>query len=98
RAGAGRRASLRPAVLAAMIAGGAVCIVLYMRHARRPPAPVMDLSLFKLPSFRAGVAGGFLFRVGAGALPFLLPLMLQVGFHKTPFESGLITFVTALGA
>jgi EmrB/QacA subfamily drug resistance transporter len=89
---------LPPAVLAAMIAGGALFIGLYILHARRTPAPVMDLSLFKLPSFRAGVAGGFLFRVGAGALPFLLPLMLQVGFHKTPFESGLITFVTALGA
>jgi EmrB/QacA subfamily drug resistance transporter len=89
---------LPPAALFAMIAGGAFFIGLYVLHARRTPAPVMDLSLFKLPSFRAGVAGGFLFRVGAGALPFLLPLMLQVGFHKTPFQSGLITFSTAVGA
>lgn len=85
-------------LLIAMIAGGAVCIGLYMLHARRTPAPVIDLSLFRLPGFRAGVAGGFVFRVGAGALPFLLPLMLQVGFDKTPFESGLITFATAVGA
>src|SRR5712671_2008461 len=61
-------------ILVAMIAGGALCIFLYILHARRTPAPVMDLSLFRLPSFRAGVAGGFLYRVGAGALPFLLPL------------------------
>jgi MFS family permease len=85
-------------ILVAMIAGGALCIFLYILHARRTPAPVMDLSLFRLPSFRAGVAGGFLYRVGAGALPFLLPLMLQVGFHKTPFQSGMITFATAVGA
>ena len=85
-------------ILVAMIAGGALCIFLYILHARRTPAPVMDLSLFRLPSFRAGVAGGFLYRVGAGALPFLLPLMLQVGLHKTPFQSGLITFATAMGA
>jgi EmrB/QacA subfamily drug resistance transporter len=85
-------------VLIAMIVGGAMFIGLYVLHARRTPAPVMDLSLFRLPSFRAGVAGGFMFRVGAGALPFLLPLMLQVGFHKTPFQSGLITFATAVGA
>ncbi|HUI96142.1 MAG TPA: DHA2 family efflux MFS transporter permease subunit [Xanthobacteraceae bacterium] len=85
-------------LLVAMIAGGAVCIGLYMLHARRTPTPVIDLSLFRLPGFRAGVAGGFVFRVGAGALPFLLPLMLQVGFGKTPFESGLITFATAVGA
>jgi EmrB/QacA subfamily drug resistance transporter len=85
-------------ILVTMIAGGALCIFLYILHARRTPAPVMDLSLFRLPSFRAGVAGGFLYRVGAGALPFLLPLMLQIGFHKTPFQSGMITFATAVGA
>ena len=42
--------------------------------------------------------GGFIFRLGIGALPFLLPLMLQVGFGMSPFQSGLITFATALGA
>ena len=42
--------------------------------------------------------GGFLFRLGIGALPFLLPLLLQIGFHLTPFESGLITFTGALGS
>jgi EmrB/QacA subfamily drug resistance transporter len=89
---------LPPAVLIGLVGGGAVCCIAYWLHARRTPSPVLDLSLFKLPTFRAGVGGGFVFRVGAGALPFLLPLMLQVGFHKTPFESGLITFATAVGA
>jgi MFS family permease len=59
---------------------------------------VVDLSLFKLPSFRAGVGGGFIFRVGTGALPFLLPLLLQIGFGRTPFQSGMITLSTAAGA
>jgi len=94
----GAKGFLPTELLIAMIAGGAVCIVFYMLHSRRVAAPVIDLSLFRLPGFRAGVAGGFVFRVGAGALPFLLPLMLQVGFGKTPFESGLITFATAAGA
>jgi MFS family permease len=44
------------------------------------------------------VVGGFLFRIGIGALPFLLPLLLQVGFGLTPFQSGSLTFVTAAGA
>ncbi len=83
---------LPPSVLVAMVLGGAAFLFAYVLHARRTPAPVMDLSLLALPTFRAGVVGGFVFRVGAGALPFLLPLMLQVGFHKTPLESGLITF------
>jgi fucose permease len=44
------------------------------------------------------VVGGFVFRVGIGALPFLLPLLLQVGFGMTPFQSGLITYASAVGA
>jgi EmrB/QacA subfamily drug resistance transporter len=86
------------AMVLALLAGGAAATLAYIVYARRTPAPVIDLSLFKLPSFRAGVAGGFMFRIGAGALPFLLPLMLQIGFHMTPFESGMITFATAVGA
>ncbi len=85
-------------VVAALIAGGAIFIAAYLVHARRTPVPALDLTLFKLPTFRAGVLGGFTFRLGIGALPFLLPLMLQVGFGKTPFESGLITFASAAGA
>ena len=42
--------------------------------------------------------GGFLFRMGLGALPFLLPLMLQVGFGLDPLSSGLLTFASAAGA
>jgi EmrB/QacA subfamily drug resistance transporter len=85
-------------VVAALLCVGAVSAVAYVIHARRMPAPILDLSLFKLPTFRASVFGGFLFRLGIGALPFLLPLLLQIGFNLTPFQSGLITFTTALGS
>jgi EmrB/QacA subfamily drug resistance transporter len=85
-------------VVAALIAGGAIFFTAYLVHARRTPSPALDLALFRLPTFRASVAGGFLFRIGLGALPFLLPLMLQIGFGMTPFQSGLITFASALGA
>ena len=86
-----------PAV-AALIGGGALASLAYVAHARRHPAPVLDLSLLKVSTFRASILGGFLFRVGVGAIPFLLPLLLQVGFKLTPFQSGLITFSSALGA
>jgi MFS family permease len=56
------------------------------------------LTLFRLATFRAGVVGGFIFRIGAGALPFLLPLLMQLGFGMTPFQSGLVTLSTAVGA
>jgi EmrB/QacA subfamily drug resistance transporter len=81
-----------------LLAIGVVCTTAYVVHARRTPAPILDLRLFKLATFRASILGGFLFRLGIGALPFLLPLLLQIGFHLTPFQSGLITFTAAVGA
>jgi EmrB/QacA subfamily drug resistance transporter len=85
-------------VVAALVAGGACFIAAYMVHARHTANPALDLTLFRLPTFRGSVLGGFMFRLGIGALPFLLPLMLQVGFGMTPFQSGMITFASALGA
>jgi MFS family permease len=85
-------------VVAGLIVGGACSFAAYLVHARRVPAPVLDFSLLRLPTFRASFIGGFLFRVGVGALPFLLPLLLQLGFKLDPFQSGLITFSAAVGA
>jgi len=85
-------------VVASLIGGGVIFFSAYLVHARRTPYPALDLALFRIPTFRASVVGGFVFRVGIGALPFLLPLLLQVGFGMTPFQSGLITFVSAVGA
>src|ERR1044071_3573395 len=70
---------------ASLMAIGAVAFAFYLRHARKVPAPVLDFSLLALPTFRASLIGGFLYRMGIGALPFLLPLLLQVGFNFTPF-------------
>jgi EmrB/QacA subfamily drug resistance transporter len=90
--------SLPTGLVAALLALGAVSAVAYVIHAKRSPAPILDLSLLRLPTFRASIFGGFLFRLGIGALPFLLPLLLQIGFDLNPFQSGLITFTTALGS
>ena len=89
---------LPTSIVASLLCIGAIAAVGYLVHAKRTPAPILDLELFRLPTFRASIFGGFLFRLGIGALPFLLPLLLQVGFHLTPFQSGLITFTAALGA
>src|SRR6202166_180748 len=85
-------------VVVALIVSGVCFIAAYLVHARHTENPALDLTLFRLPTFFASVTGGFIFRLGLGALPFLLPLMLQVGFGMTPFQSGMITFATALGA
>jgi EmrB/QacA subfamily drug resistance transporter len=77
---------------------GVLCIALYVLHATRTPHPLLDLALLGIPTFRASVLGGFLFRIGIGAMPFLLPLMLQAGFGLSAFNSGLLTFAAAAGA
>ena len=77
---------------------GAICLVLYVFHARRTPYPVLHLDLLKIQTFRISVVGGFMFRIGIGAIPFLLPLMLQVGFGLSPLASGSLTFIAAVGA
>jgi EmrB/QacA subfamily drug resistance transporter len=87
-----------PSVDAALILGGFALLIAYVGHARRDPDAIIDLNLLKTPTFFAGVVGGFLFRIGIGAIPFLLPLLLQVGFGLTPFESGSLTFAAAAGA
>lgn len=85
-------------VAVAAFATGVVFSFLYVRHARTSPRPLLDLALFELPTFDAGVVGGFLFRVGVGASAFLVPLMLQLGLGVDPLRSGLITLSGALGA
>ena len=77
---------------------GAICVVLYVFHARRTPHPLLRLDLFKIPTFRVSVLGGSLFRIGVGSIPFLLPLMLQIGFGLNPLASGSLTFIAAVGA
>ena len=72
--------------------------MLYVFHARRVDNPILDLSLFKITTFRVSITGGSIFRLGVGAVPFLLPLLMQEGFGYTPFQSGAITFVSAAGA
>lgn len=80
------------------LAVGVTSGILYLLHARRTAFPLLDPALFRHKLFRSAITGGSIFRIGVGAVPFLLPLMLQLGFGLSPFQSGAITFVSALGA
>jgi EmrB/QacA subfamily drug resistance transporter len=84
--------------IATLLGLALLALGLYGRHARMIEHPIIDLSLLKVQTFRTSVAGGFLFRTGVGAVPFVLPLMLQLGFGLTPFSSGSLTFAAAAGA
>jgi EmrB/QacA subfamily drug resistance transporter len=70
----------------------------YGWHARRRKDPVLDLSLFRIRTFRIGTATGAVCRMGLDAVPFLLPLLFQIGFGMSPLRSGLLTFSSSAGA
>lgn len=81
------------ALLAGLLTGWAA-----VRHCRRVPRPAVDFSLLRIPSFWQAAGPGTLFRVGAGATPFLVPTLLQIGFGHSASEAGMVSFATALGA
>jgi EmrB/QacA subfamily drug resistance transporter len=91
-----RDGELPPAL--ALIAVGLGAGALYLRHARRRPDPILDLTLMAVPSFRLSLIGGSLTRITQGAQPFLLPLMLQLGFGMSAAVSGTITIAGAIGS
>jgi EmrB/QacA subfamily drug resistance transporter len=84
-------------VMTALVGGG-ICLGLYIVHSSRAANPIVDLELLRIPTFSAATLNGSLGRMGIGALPFLLAMLLQLVFGLTPFGSGMITFASAAGA
>ncbi len=70
----------------------------YLFHAREIAFPLLQLSLFRIRTFSAAVSGGFFTRLGIGGVPFLLPLLYQVGLGFTPIQSGLLIMPQAIAA
>jgi EmrB/QacA subfamily drug resistance transporter len=83
-------------VASAVLVAGVIVGAFALRHLKRHP--LLDLSIFRIPTFRAGIGAGSLFRAGAGTLVYLLPLLLQIVFGMTAFLSGILTFASAAGA
>ncbi|AQH01872.1 MFS transporter [Burkholderia sp. KK1] len=79
-------------------ASGLLLFRVTVLHCRRVTNPAIDFSLLSIPTFHAATIAGSLFRAGAGALPFLVPLTLQTGFGYSATASGLVTFASALGS
>jgi MFS family permease len=70
----------------------------YLLYCQRIPAPLLNLKLFEIRTFRISVLGGFFSRLGIGALPFLLPFFYQIGLGFPAWKAGLLTIPTALAA
>ena len=91
------RAGKAPLALG-LLAVGALAGVLYVRHARGREGAILNLALMQDRTFRLSVIAGSITRITQGAQPFLLPLMMQVGFGFSAVHSGLITVATAIGS
>jgi EmrB/QacA subfamily drug resistance transporter len=94
---AGRDLVSRETTAVALI-GGFLCILAYWRYSQRASEPVIDPGLVKFKAYRTSVLGGMPLRIALGASPFLLPLLMQLGFGLSPMTSGMLTMATALGA
>jgi EmrB/QacA subfamily drug resistance transporter len=81
-----------------MLGMSAALLCAYVWHARTHTYPLLRLSLFKVRTFRISVLGGFITRLGIGGLPFLLPLLYQLGLKLLPWQSGLLMMPTAAAA
>jgi EmrB/QacA subfamily drug resistance transporter len=89
---------LSPTTILVELALSIVLLGAYGVHAMRSPHPVLRLVLFRIRTFRASVLGSFFTRLGIGGIPFLFPLLYQVGLGFTPVQSGLLVMPQALAA
>ncbi|MEE7547236.1 multidrug transporter subunit MdtD [Xanthomonas sp. Kuri4-1] len=87
---------LRHAFVMLLAIGGLAALIGYWLHAASARAPLFPLDLFKVASYRIGILGNLFARVGSGSMPFLIPLLLQVGLGMTPMNAGLMMVPVAL--
>jgi len=86
-----------PRAAAGFVAAGLVIGFIAFRHARNHPHPLIDVSTLKIPTFSVTIVTGSLTRIGIGAVPYLMPLLFQIGFGLSAFKSGLLLLASALG-
>lgn len=88
---------LSPSQIGVLFALSGLTLAAYAWHASRHPAPFVNTQLFRVPTFALTVVGSLVSRLGIGGVPFLLPLMLQLGLSYSPLRAGVLTMPVALG-
>jgi len=86
------------AAIVLMLATSAALLAGYGVRARLTRHPLLDLALFRVRTFRAAVSGGFFTRLGLGGIPFLFPLLYQIGLGFSPVVSGLLVLPQAVAS
>jgi EmrB/QacA subfamily drug resistance transporter len=89
---------LDPKSIVFLLCTSLLLLLAYGRHALGAPFPLLKLQLFRVRTFRAAVVGGFATRLGVGGMPFLLPLLYQIGLGYTAVQSGLLIAPQPLAA
>ena len=75
---------------------GLAALAAYWLHALRSPAPIFAPALFTMQSYRVGLLGNLFARIGSGAMPYLLPLLLQLALGYSPAQAGMLMLPVAI--
>jgi hypothetical protein len=86
-----------PPMQVVVVLAAIAAFIAYIVQARGKTRPILDLALLRLPTYRASMLGGLFVRLGVGAGPFLLPLLLQIGLGWTPLQQGSVTLASGCG-
>lgn len=92
------KAVMPAGAIVAIGAAGVLLLLAYWGHSRRAAEPLIDLAILRYERFRTSMIGGLPLRIAVGASPFLLPLMLQLGFGLSALASGMLTVAAAIGS
>jgi EmrB/QacA subfamily drug resistance transporter len=90
--------SLRPAEIAGLFGLAIAMLAGYWIHSRQVAHPILRLGMMRIRTFRTSISGNMISRLGMGGMPFLLPLLYQVGLGYTPLQSGLLIMPQSLAA
>ena len=89
---------LRHATVLVLLLGGLAALAAYWLRALRHPAPLFSPRLFEVQSFRVGVLGNLFARIGSGAMPFMIPLLMQLAMGYSPAQAGMLMLPVAMAS
>jgi len=90
--------AFRHALVVTLLALGLSMLTAYWLHALRSPAPLFPPRLFGIQSYRVGLLGNLFARIGSGAMPYMIPLLLQLGMGHSPAQAGMMMLPMAIAA
>jgi hypothetical protein len=88
--------ALQHAIVVILLVLGLSMLTAYWLHALRSPAPLFPPRLFGIQSYRVGLLGNLFARIGSGAMPYMIPLLMQLGIGYSPAQAGMLMLPMAI--